>query len=1302
LRFLRDMFDDVAAIYSDDYFDKNADNQSPQFGYASYHSSLPIDFRWQQSLLRLFGADTPGTLLDVGCATGRFLSLARADGHRARGVELANVAAELTRAMGFEVDATLSDVAADARFDVITAWELIEHVPDLRGTLTAIRDHLAEGGLFLFSTPDAGAPAVTARGDEWIGLKTSLEHLTYLTTDFLTPLLREVFDCDPEFISAGTGELSTLVGIVRRGGLTARDRDRREKILSRALTPRDVAREIAWFWLAFDDVPAARALIDAVRAVGEDTHVAEALLALRTWGFEAAEKHLERVVERSGWSSEVLQLMWRASLIRRDNANAQLIDARAVEAKLRGELAASDGHNRELTSALERAQRTVRLLEAELGEAKQRLGELERQVATLYKQLDVAMQSVASSAEQLRLLQVSAGYRIGRRVTRVLERMPLAQPVWNRLDELANDGVRSFLARRLDRARSTVSRLLRPKEEPAASNAPAAPPANTIVQKRRPLIYVPIESGFVRGLISVILPVYNQASLLAESIDSVLRQTYPHFELIVLNDGSKDDVERVLDRYRGHPKVRILTQPNQGLPKALSNAFELAQGELWTWTSADNIMEPVQLERMFAFLRSRPDIDMTFADYLAIDDRGMPLTDPSFRPHNRKSPNAPEIHLPHDVSTLNTVQDNFIGPCFMYRGHVGLALGEYDPDMGVEDYDYWMRVNTLFQLEHFGTEEILYRYRVHDNSLNARAVEHRIYERVAKLMEYEQERKRAYDEPFTLVPDERSREIVELLNLAPRAIIGTHGTGAGGKRVEVLAGDAPTPRLPRPGQPAIVWFERDSRAPYRWASAFSRPEVVAAAVDEETLKRIAAAGGRGFGHAELARGFGAALAALDSTLFYERTRPRSLRLRHPPEIYRARESSPTILLEVGAFDKGGLEQVVIDLAVVLRDGGANVIIAVLGAIGTAARTAQSLGFQVVAIPEQQRAEEYAALLERERVSIVNGHYSLFGVEICARAKIPFVQTIHNSYVWFTDEDKAKYRAADAFTTAYICVSMTAAQFSDVFLGLPPEKIVVLTNGIDTEKFRPPTQSQRDRARARHNIPKDAFVYLNVAGISDHKGQRQLVEAFQEVHRRHPESRLVIAGSVYWADFADELRKLIAASGIGDAIHITGHVLNIEELYAASDAFVLPSFFEGWSLALAEALCSGLPSIATDCGAAREVLAETGGELVPLPYASLAELDLTKLKTYMNVSEPLRSQLIQAMLRVYDERPRPTVTEGTRRRYDRAQAFARHRDLFDWLLIGGSPASARRWLRAREADAVAAAEASGVTKSVASA
>ena len=261
------------------------------------------------------------------------------------------------------------------------------------------------------------------------------------------------------------------------------------------------------------------------------------------------------------------------------------------------------------------------------------------------------------------------------------------------------------------------------------------------------------------GLVSVVLPVFDQADLLAESIDSVLAQSYAPFELIVLDDGSRDDVRSVLRRYAGDARVRVLTQPNQGLPKALSSAFEFATGEFFTWTSGDNRMHRDQLATLVACLRARPHVAMVYADYRLIDDRGAPLLGGEFRCLDRTDPHDPSIvRARRSTEDLNRHEDNFVGACFLYRGRIGRLLGDYNPELGLEDYDYWMRVNRLFRLEHLGSDAVLYDYRVHDNTLSAKARELRVLERARVLMGYERERARWFAAPLTVCADARSRE----------------------------------------------------------------------------------------------------------------------------------------------------------------------------------------------------------------------------------------------------------------------------------------------------------------------------------------------------------------------------------------------------------------------------------------------------------------------------------------------------------------------------------------------------------------
>lgn len=251
-------------------------------------------------------------------------------------------------------------------------------------------------------------------------------------------------------------------------------------------------------------------------------------------------------------------------------------------------------------------------------------------------------------------------------------------------------------------------------------------------------------------LISIVLPVYNQADMLGESIDSIVNQTYRNWELIVLNDGSTDDVDAVMKRYESDSRIHYLIQQNQRLPKALSNAFKYVKGELLTWTSADNNMRPEMLERLSAFMRLHPEVDLVYADYAVIDNSGKPLHAEWFRPQNKYTPESDELHLPRTTELLNVIKDNFIGASFMYRRNTLSLIGDYDPQLGVEDYDYWMRINDLGKIAHLGTDEILYEYRVHDNSLNGKAREFKILEKSLQLMEYEKERFAFYNGSFDI------------------------------------------------------------------------------------------------------------------------------------------------------------------------------------------------------------------------------------------------------------------------------------------------------------------------------------------------------------------------------------------------------------------------------------------------------------------------------------------------------------------------------------------------------------------------
>lgn len=237
-------------------------------------------------------------------------------------------------------------------------------------------------------------------------------------------------------------------------------------------------------------------------------------------------------------------------------------------------------------------------------------------------------------------------------------------------------------------------------------------------------------------LVSVILPTYNHAKYLRESIDSVLNQTYKNFELIIVDDGSTDNTKEILQDYLRKPRVTIIThEKNMNLPHALNTGFSKARGEFYTWTSSDNIMLPGQLEVLVHYLKVNPDKGMVYSNYQLIDSEGKPLYGGEFRKKNRSSQNSSMVSLPERITRENfyTSGDNFIGASFLYRREIAKQIGEYDINtFGAEDYDYWLRIASKFEIGY--CPEVLYKYRVYSDTLNSKAKELKIYDRLQKML----------------------------------------------------------------------------------------------------------------------------------------------------------------------------------------------------------------------------------------------------------------------------------------------------------------------------------------------------------------------------------------------------------------------------------------------------------------------------------------------------------------------------------------------------------------------------------------
>lgn len=257
-----------------------------------------------------------------------------------------------------------------------------------------------------------------------------------------------------------------------------------------------------------------------------------------------------------------------------------------------------------------------------------------------------------------------------------------------------------------------------------------------------------ISVPYVKDLVSIVLPVYNGEDYVDLAIESVLSQTFKNFELIIVDDGSTDKTPQIVDAYAlKDSRIKVIHQENRKLPRTLSRGFREARGELFTWTSADNIMHPQFLEKFVADMKKYKHTGMIYGNIRLIDEKGNPKTD--FGWYSEEPENPENVILPKCVLELNTYANNFVGAAFMYRAVAACVAEDYSRHKyGIEDYDYWMKINELFTLRHASFNDIEYSYRLHSKSLTSKDKELKITENRYKQMLLDAFRRDYYLKPL--------------------------------------------------------------------------------------------------------------------------------------------------------------------------------------------------------------------------------------------------------------------------------------------------------------------------------------------------------------------------------------------------------------------------------------------------------------------------------------------------------------------------------------------------------------------------
>ncbi|MDA9272963.1 glycosyltransferase [Flavobacteriaceae bacterium] len=208
------------------------------------------------------------------------------------------------------------------------------------------------------------------------------------------------------------------------------------------------------------------------------------------------------------------------------------------------------------------------------------------------------------------------------------------------------------------------------------------------------------------NLVSVILPVYNGERFLNKSIDSVLNQTYNNFELIIINDGSTDKSDLIINKYLPNVKIKYFSRENKGLVATLNEATQRSSGSFIARMDQDDICYPTRIQKQLDFL-VKYNIDVCGSSYEIIDE-------------NEKVLKVINTFNEYFEVMISAMLVPFAHPSVMFRNifkSKGFSYGSGEITFA-EDYDLWIKMAKK-DISFGNLKEVLFKYRVYGNSLSS-------------------------------------------------------------------------------------------------------------------------------------------------------------------------------------------------------------------------------------------------------------------------------------------------------------------------------------------------------------------------------------------------------------------------------------------------------------------------------------------------------------------------------------------------------------------------------------------------------
>jgi len=769
-----------------------------------------------------------------------------------------------------------------------------------------------------------------------------------------------------------------------------------------------------------------------------------------------------------------------------------------------------------------------------------------------------------------------------------------------------------------------------------------------------------------RPSISVVIPCYKYGHFLPQAVASVLDQDGVDVDVLIVDDASPDDSADVARRLASQDdRVKVLVhESNKGHIRTYNDGLELATGDYTVLLSADDLVTPGALTRAAELMERHPSVGLVYGAIQSFTGS------PPARP--RAAADHWAIWPGHEWArtVFADGRNRMASPEAVVRTVTMNAVGLYDPEQPhAGDLQMWLRLAAVSDVGYVAGPIQAF-YRLHESSLHSATyatdaakgmvtdLEHRLFAFTSASG--------AFPDGAQLLAAARHATAVEAVDLASRAFVwGLTDIWPVDALIDFAVDTEPAITSTR------AWraLRRRQLAGRRWARRnpifVVREKLLRLGElrDEREMRRsglpaTAGAVGSTLPDGERPSGAGRRRADLEWRLVAKLTplvdfgpdvvrfgKGRSVRrllwsrplLQLPPttsggthadlaERVRPPVAEGSVVLVTRSLGTGGVEAIVATLARGLPSFGVRAVV-LCEIAGETADALRADGIEVIECRDQDAAQQYLASLPTSTVAQLHnapGHL----IAACLSRRLPLIPVIHSTDMDLSPDQWEEQRELAERADASIAVSETVRDYFTHHLpGPTPSAITVIPNGVELTVTDTDISASRSALSRLLSANLDGVIVFScLARYNLQKNIAGLVSSFIGAAEERDDVRLVVAGPVDdWLEYAlaDAIRRASTAS---DRIHLLG-TSDAAAVLAASDAFILDSFFEGWPVAATEAVAAGLPLLISEVGGATELVDEgRRGWLFDNPAAAPQRLDYRSIQRARRSVDRQRNRL----------------------------------------------------------------------------